>query len=871
MFEKKTRLRVKRLLEKQFHNFHELEQSLKNNLIDSQLDINKSAAKKVPSNRSTNERNMTRKTRSRRPRIHSVFQSGYCAVCHAPYASLEDHIQSKRHLKLIGDDGSFISIKGFDSFLALDGIDSIEVNGKNCEYSPPRRRGRMPRRKRTSSLMCDRMKDSPMSPVGSDSGHHLRSRKNINYMTPPLEEDSLTEKPEVVKEYRELRSSTRLLAKLADQMVESDEVWNSGRPKRSCNRTRISADERLVVDNKSYYKVEVLSSKLRSGVAHFQPEVKRPETPVNESKEDDKGLIVKFRKLRSSELVRLNNEAENFLFPKKDDSSDEDDDDDENDKSKTDHSSVGDADDVKRIKVEDDESMHSTSSESKGKKRRRTHAEAFIMDNQKYYKFETPGSRLRYHGSYLSPVPMKLKNNGECVVKTESDHLEAAKNFKLSLDDYNFSFESVPKNEVWYQTFQRRDKGEEKYVFLDDDCYWNPLILPYQLDYVPPLDPRECVSQYNQIKKCLIEPLSASTSVTCSTPDPNASNSSVETAFNQDEDSKISATEVSSNSTVDDIKPNKRGRRSGAVVNVTGNGKNPRKSPRQHASTLAILSSLIQQRKRKSRRHDLDFRTTLPTILEEPRARSSKKPRVDYISLMKNVEEEFANVCDDGLLDVEIDKDNGIDFKGSVAIEDILTVYENKDSVIKANKRLVSGKPGRKPGKRKKNRTGWPLNRTRRRRDRKEDDESTVDSLSVNADSEENEGCEDANSTDSIKKKGVAKISENNNQNDHSSLGDVTIADNCDHNDDRVGKNDVSSDKVLTNKVNNSDGFSIGLKYQPYVRVQKLDRNRVDNKSEPAKRSNSPKRTNRGQRRMPASPKSPRMLRRPRGRWYRER
>ena len=142
MFEKKTRLRVKRLLEKQFHNFHELEQvcatprldksnkvvslqSLKNTLIDSQLDINKSAAKKVPSNRSTNERNMTRKTRSRRPRIHSVFQSGYCAVCHAPYASLEDHIQSKRHLKLIGDDGSFISIKGFDSFLALDGIDSI--------------------------------------------------------------------------------------------------------------------------------------------------------------------------------------------------------------------------------------------------------------------------------------------------------------------------------------------------------------------------------------------------------------------------------------------------------------------------------------------------------------------------------------------------------------------------------------------------------------------------------------------------------------------------------------------------------------------------------------------------------------------------
>ncbi|EFA09843.2 uncharacterized protein LOC103314234 [Tribolium castaneum] len=858
MFEKKTRLHVKSLLEKQFDNFRELEQSVKNHLIDTSLGIKQT--EKVSSNRSTNERNMTRKTRTRRPRIHSIFESGYCAVCHTPYNSLEEHIQSKRHLKLIGDDGNFISIKGFDTFLALDGIDAIEVNEKTRDYSPPRRRSRMPRT-RTSSVMCDRIKDSPMSPVGSDSGHHLRSRKNINYMTPPLEEDSLTEKPEVVKEYRELRSSSRLLAKLADQMVENDEVWNSGRPKRSCNRTRISADERLVVDNKSYYKVEVLSSKLRSGVTHFQ-EVKRPETPVE--KEDDKGLIVKFRKLRSSELVRLNNEAENFLFPKKDETSDDDDDD---DKTKNDNSSVSETDDSK-VKIEDDESMHSTSSESK-KKRRRTHAEAFIMDNQKYYKFETPGSRLRYHGSYLSPVPMKSKNNGDCVVKNESEESEPDKNFNLRLDDYNFSFESVPKNEAWYQTFQRRDKGEEKYVFLSDDNYWDPLILPYQLDYVPPLDPQECVSTYNQIKKCLMEPPSASTSVTCSTPDPNASNSSVETPFNQDEDSKISATEISSNSTLDEIKPsrNKRSRRSGMVVNVTGTGKNPRKSPRQHASTLAILSSLIQQRKRKSRRTDLDFRSNLPTILEEPKpTKSPKKSKVDYFSMMKRVEEEFASACDDNL-DVEIEKDEDIAFKGQVGVEDILNVYEdNKDTIVKSPKRLVSAKPGRKPGKRKKNRTGWPLNRSRRMR-RKEDDDSTVDSLSLNADSD---GCDDT--TDSIKKK--SNCSENNNQNDQSSLSDVNIGDsNCDlSNADRVKNENRSDDanSVLSNKVT-SDGFNIDLQYQPYVRVQKLDKNHIDNKSEPAKRSNSPKRTNRGQRRMPASPKSPRMLRRPRGRWYRER
>jgi hypothetical protein len=213
--------------------------------------------------------------------------------------------------------------------------------------------------------------------------------------------------------------------------------------------------------------------------------------------------------------------------------------------------------------------------------------------------------------------------------------------------------------------------------------YWDPLILPYQLDYVPPLDPQECLSQYNQIKKCLMEPSSASTSVTCSTPDPNASNSSVETAFNQDEDSKISATEVSSNSTLDEIRPsrsNKRIRKSGVVINVTGNGKNPRKSPRQHASTLAILSSLIQQRKRKSRRSDLDFRSNLPTILEEPKqTKSSKKSKVDYFSMMKNVEDEFASACEENLSEVDVENDEEIEFKGQMGIEDILSVYENNN------------------------------------------------------------------------------------------------------------------------------------------------------------------------------------------------
>lgn len=75
--------------------------------------------------------------------------------------------------------------------------------------------------------------------------------------------------------------------------MESD-TWGSGRPKRSCLRgKRISADERLVVDNKSYYKVEVLGSKLRSSETPVKTNetTKKAQTPIPEEKDevDDKG------------------------------------------------------------------------------------------------------------------------------------------------------------------------------------------------------------------------------------------------------------------------------------------------------------------------------------------------------------------------------------------------------------------------------------------------------------------------------------------------------------------------------------------------------------------------------------------------------
>lgn len=77
----------------------------------------------------TDDNIMTRKTRTRRPRI-TVIQSGYCAVCNLPYNNVEDHIQSKKHQKLIGEDANYIALNGsLNGFLQTNNIPFLNLNG----------------------------------------------------------------------------------------------------------------------------------------------------------------------------------------------------------------------------------------------------------------------------------------------------------------------------------------------------------------------------------------------------------------------------------------------------------------------------------------------------------------------------------------------------------------------------------------------------------------------------------------------------------------------------------------------------------------------------------------------------------------------
>lgn len=174
---------------------------------------------------------------------------------------------------------------------------------------------------------------------------------------------------------------------------------------------RLSVEERLIEDNRDYYKVEVLGSKLRSSAippsCNLFISSSREHNDRSPKKEDklssDKTIGMRFKRVRKSELSLLSDEAETFMFGenRRDDSSSESDGE-QSSVLPRDTESDGDADSqtlesspTKREVNEDEHSQDSTASTRCGRKRRRTHTEVLLKDNSDYYKFEIPGSRLR--------------------------------------------------------------------------------------------------------------------------------------------------------------------------------------------------------------------------------------------------------------------------------------------------------------------------------------------------------------------------------------------------------------------------------------------------------------------------------------------
>lgn len=161
------------------------------------------------------------------------------------------------------------------------------------------------------------------------------------------------------------------------------------------------------------------------------------------SKSNKNGLIVKIRRVRQSELSLLNDEAENFMFPRKDDSSDEETDEDRQttsemcpgDLSQDLPSSEGDhrnsismrkssgtpsggrkrTSSIKLPPPDSPSKKAAKDSDSEATSRSRRAGTrgpaALLQDNAEYYKFPDPGSRLRFPEAPIQPSPVEDDDN----------------------------------------------------------------------------------------------------------------------------------------------------------------------------------------------------------------------------------------------------------------------------------------------------------------------------------------------------------------------------------------------------------------------------------------------------------------------------
>ncbi|XP_043593078.1 uncharacterized protein LOC122572312 isoform X2 [Bombus pyrosoma] len=367
------------------------------------------------------------------------------------------------------------------------------------------------------------------------NGHSVRDEQRINRTL------NNTEKNEVAKEEK------------------SKCCKSNRRGSRSVRgRHRLSVEERLIEDNRAYYKVEVLGSKLRSSVLsnnNSQCTVQK-DGDSEEKKEvpsSEKPVVVRFKRVRKSELSLLSDEAESFMFRelKRDDSSEISDDEQSSVLPRDTESECNDSGNsicpssfftssspVKSETTEDD--SQDSLSLGRARKKRRTHAEALIKDNVDYYKFETPGSRLRYQAPLTG-----IKENQEKI-------------------------EAIPKSEPWYQTYQRQDEGAEFWHYFSEGDSQKPFLLPYEIE------------NFHEI---LIK-----------------------------------------NQNRAENKRKGRGRSMGCI------GRSPRKSPRCHASTLAIMSTIIRKREQQQQQS-----SNLYTIDECQSIRShANTPRPDQKTELKS-------------------------------------------------------------------------------------------------------------------------------------------------------------------------------------------------------------------------------------------
>lgn len=359
-------------------------------------------------------------TRKSRPRIKEPEEKepkgGYCEMCNTDYVDATLHRRSPHHLAFVRDHTNFLSLdsligSGADVTTFLD--KATPINGE----------------RRSLRKMCNGEVEQPKS---KRSKRSQSPDSTINGNQSPKRNGGLDD---------EKRHNTR------------------------CSKRSSETEDR------QYYKVVGVSTKLRSS-GGFTTKRKESSPPACNGA---KPLVVKFRKVRRSELSVLSDEAEQFMFPKRassasSTSSDEDDKEVLSPRRKTPQPPPTQS--IERRRQARPGALKEESSEEDGwpedTRRRKRRVPPVKRGRRIPLKLSAP--EVEPPPEPATPTPVKTPETPQqeaevnplredpvdICLKWEDGKLK----YTPAVEQLEFAFESVPRSEPWYETFTRQDQDK---------------------------------------------------------------------------------------------------------------------------------------------------------------------------------------------------------------------------------------------------------------------------------------------------------------------------------------------------------------------------------------------------------------------------
>ncbi|KAJ2938052.1 hypothetical protein O0L34_g14507 [Tuta absoluta] len=456
-------------------------------------------------------------------------------------------------------------------------------------------------------------------------------------------------------------------------------------------------------DDRHYYKVVGVSTKLRSSGACLASKL----APKHQALNGDKPLVVKFRKVRKSELSVLSDEAEQFMFPKRASStsstSDDDDHDKEESSSRKKNSTPQPPPTLERRRLARPVALKEESSEEDGwpdDKRRRKRKAPPPVKRGRRLPLKPPEDSQAEEISPVEPgllnvdlgaaeppaedavSPLRAEPAAERCVRWEAGRLR----YSAAVDRLEFAFESVPRSEPWYETFKRQDhdqiitKNVPKYFAL----YTTSPKLPYEIGTLPPLKPNCC-------------PLSELVRR-----DDRAGAAGAGGAGGAGAGARCYGTRGK--------KKQKMRKRTELVQALEAH---PRKSPREHASTLAILGSAGLLHRRKN--GDDAKSTASEDTISDTQSHLKIEPVVnEALEASERLQQFFAEVFDDAaeyeVSDEAMEGDTALMTSTNAPdVTSLVSECENCDIIRNEIQENVEARARARRGRfKKKNKTGWP-------------------------------------------------------------------------------------------------------------------------------------------------------------------